>query len=158
MAISILVSPGGDDPATEIQETTRTARAVNATITATADAGEIIESVSASLNVSEPNIVITDGEESVTIIGTYLDPFLDTFRYVSKGSSNLLESPSTAIGVANMPPNKDLYELDQDRRQDTTKYFTITVVSDLGTETFNVTQKILNDLEGIRSFMETYYD
>jgi len=161
MAISIVVSPISEeedaDP-TAIIETTRSLLSVDASVTASADEGEIIESVTASLNTVEPNIVITGGEESVNIAGTYSDPFLDTFRYVSKGSSNKIETPTSVVGISNMPENKDLFELDQDTRKDTTKYFTITVVSNVGSNTFNVTHKILNDLEGIRSFMDTYYD
>ena len=62
-----------------------------------------------------------------------------------------------------MPSKKELYDLNQDTRQFETKTYQITVNYDdeflvPGTETFIVTQKIMNDLEGIRSFMDTYYD
>lgn len=160
MAISISVSPVGDSP-TEVQETTRSLRSINATITAsTDDVLETINSVSASLaGVSEPGITITPGSTSVTIVGTYADPFSDIFTYVSKGSSTKLETPTTAVGTENMPANKELYNLNQDLTQIATKTFNITVTYNTTlTQGFTVTQDILNELEGIRSFMDTYYN
>ena len=88
MAISIVVSPAGDTP-TEIQSTTRSVREVNATITASGDEMESNIIVSASsTGISEPGITVTSGPILATIIGKYVDPFLDTFKYVSKGSSD----------------------------------------------------------------------
>jgi hypothetical protein len=163
MAISIVVSPAGDSP-TEIQSTARSARTVNATITALGDEMESNIIVSASsTGISEPGITVTSGPILATIIGKYVDPFLDTFKYVSKGSSDKIESPTIIVGVQNMPSKKELYDLNQDTRQFETKTYQITVNYDdeflvPGTETFTVTQKILNDLESIRSFIDTYYN
>lgn len=163
MAISIVVSPAGDSP-TEIQSTTRSAKEVNATITASGDAMESNIVVSASLTgVSQPGITITPGPILVTIVGKYVDPFLDTFKYVNKGSSDKVETPTTVVGVQNVPPKKELFDLSQDTRLSELKTYEITVNYDdeflaPGTETFTVTQKIINDLEGIRSFMDTYYN
>jgi len=158
MAISIVVSPAGDSP-TEIQSTTRSVRTVNATITASGDEMESNIIVSASsTGISEPGITVTSGPILATIIGEYVDPFLDTFKYVSKGSSNKIETPTIVVGVQNMPSKKELYDLTQDTRQFETKTYQITVNYDSGTETITVTQKIMNDFEGIRSFMDTYYD
>jgi len=163
MAISIVVSPAGDSP-TEIQSTTRSVRTINATITASGDEMESNIIVSASsTGISEPGITVTSGSILATIIGKYVDPFLDTFKYVSKGSSNKIETPTIVVGVQNVPSKKELYDLTQDTRQFETKTYQITVNYEdeflvLGTETFTVTQKIMNDLEGIRSFMDTYYD
>ncbi len=163
MAISIVVSPAGDTP-TEIQSTTRSVREVNATITASGDEMESNIIVSASsTGVSEPGITITSGPILATIVGKFADPFLDTFKYVSKGSSNKIETPTTVVGVQNMPPKKELFDLNQDTRLSKLKTYQITVNYDdeflvPGTETFTVTQKILNDLESIRSFIDTYYN
>jgi len=163
MAISIVVSPAGDTP-TEIQSTTRSVREVNATITASGDEMESNIIVSASsTGVSEPGITITSGPILATIVGKYADPFLDTFKYVSEGSSNKIETPTTVVGVQNMPPKKELFDLNQDTRLSELKTYQITVNYDdeflvPGTETFTVTQKILNDLESIRSFIDTYYN
>jgi hypothetical protein len=158
MAVLLDVSPPGDDSTSEIEDTPRSIRVVNATITATGDAGEVFESVTATIDRNEPNVQITAGIDSVTIVGKYADPFLDTFTYVSKGSSNRIETPKTISGVENMPAKKELYELSQDTRADSIRTYTVKVISDLGTETFTVTHKIYNEWEGIRSFMNTYYD
>ena len=163
MAISIVVSPVGDTP-TEIQSTTRSVRAVNATITASGDEMESNIVVSATLTgVSEPDIIITPGPILVTIIGKFIDPFLDTFKYVNRGSSDKIETPTTVVGVQNVPPKKELFDLNQDTRLFELKTYQITVNYDdeflvPGTETFTVTQKIMNDLESIRSFVDTYYN
>ena len=110
MAISIVVLPAGDTP-TEIQSTTRSVREVNATITASGDELESNIVVSAILTgVSEPGLTITPGPILVTIIGKFIDPFLDTFKFVSKGSSNKIETPTTVVGVQNMPPKKELFD------------------------------------------------
>ena len=163
MAINIVVSPVGDTP-TEIQSTIRSVREVNATITASGDETETNIIVSASLTgVSQPDITITSGPILVTIIGKYVDSFLDTFKYVNKGSSDKIETPTTVVGVQNMPPKKELFDLNQDTRLFELKTYQITVNYDdeflvPGTETFTVTQQIINDLEGIRSFVDTYYN
>jgi hypothetical protein len=81
------------------------------------------------------------------------------FASVSKGSSDKIEEPSIVVGVANMPRDKELYDLSQDTKLFELKTYTVTVTyDDTETEQFIVTQKIINDLEGIRSFMDTYYD
>ena len=160
MAISITVSPVGDTP-TEVQETTRALRSINATVTAsTDDILETINFVTATLSgVVEPGLTITPGNTSVTIIGTYEDPFSDIFTFVSKDSSTKLETPTSVIGITNMPANKELFNLNQDLTQIETKTFNITVTYNTSlTQGFTVTQDILNELEGIRSFMDNYYD
>jgi len=158
MAITLTINPAGDDPETEIEETSRAVRTINATITAsTDDMMEIIESVSATIEENEPNVVITAGITSVSIVGTYIDPFEDSFTYVERGSSNLIEDPKTVIGVANMPPNKDFYDLTQDTREESIRHYKITVKTDLTTQEFDVTHKIYNEWEGIRTFVANYY-
>jgi hypothetical protein len=92
MAVTLTISPAGDDPLTQIESTPRSTRTVNATITPTGDAGEVINNVTAKLMSTGADVVITPGTTSVTIVGRYDDPFIDTFQYVSKGSSNKIES------------------------------------------------------------------
>lgn len=160
MAISITVSPVGDTP-TELLETTRSLRSINATVTAsTDDVLETINFVTATLaGVVEPGLTITPGTTSVTIVGTYADPFSDVFTFVSKGSSTKLETPTSIISAENMPADKDMFNLNQDLTQIETKTFTITVTYNTTlTEVFTVTQDILNELEPIRSFMDNYYN
>lgn len=159
MAISITVSPVGDT-STEIDSTTRSIRAVNATITAsTDDISETIDFVDAVLvGNAEPGLTITSGAPSVSIVGTYVDPFVDIFTFVSKGSSDKIETPTNVISIQNVPANRDLFNLNQDLNQITTKIFTIEVTTNLTTAQFTVTQDITNELEPIRLFMDTYYD
>ncbi len=155
MAISIVVSPGSP---TEISPTTRTLKTVNATITATGDAGEIIQSVLVELEETEPGVTIVNGITSSSINGTYIDPFEDSFTYVERGSSNLIETPKTVIGTENLPPKKDYFILSQDTREESIRHYNVTVISSGGSNSFEVTHPIYNEWEGIRSFVDNYYD
>ena len=57
----------------------------------------------------------------------------------------------------NVPPNKNFYKLKQDTREESIRHYTITVVTSLTTENFEVTHRIYNEWEGIRSFISNYY-
>ena len=109
-------------------------------------------------------LTITPGTSSVSISGTFDDPFSDSFTYVEKGGTNLVDTPTTVIGVSNMPANKEYYLLDQDTRNYVIVTFTIVVTIDstigntTSTETFTATLQVNNEWEGIRSFVDTYYD
>ena len=109
-------------------------------------------------------LTITPGQNQVSISGTFDDPFSDSFTYVEKGSTNNVETPTTIIGVSNMPANKEYYLLDQDTRNYVIVTFTIVVTIDstigntTSTETFTATLQVNNEWEGIRSFVDTYYD
>ena len=109
-------------------------------------------------------LTITPGQNQVSISGTFDDPFSDSFTYVEKGSTNLVDTPTTIIGVSNMPANKEYYLLDQDTRNYVILTFTIvvTIFTSIGnttsTETFTATLQVNNEWEGIRSFVDTYYD
>ena len=109
-------------------------------------------------------LTITPGQNQVSISGTFDDPFSDSFTYVEKGSTNNVETPTTIIGVSNMPANKEYYLLDQDTRNYVILTFTIvvTIFATIGnttsTETFTATLQVNNEWEGIRSFVDTYYD
>ena len=155
MAINLIVSPGSP---TEIVPTTRTLKTVNATITATGDGGETIQSVLVELQENEPGVTIVNGITSSSISGTYADPFEDSFTYVERGSSDLIETPKTVIGTENMPPNKDFYMLSQDTREQSIRHYNVTVISSGGSNSFEVTHPIYNEWEGIRSFVDNYYD
>ena len=82
-----------------------------------------------------------------------------------KGGTDLVDTPTTVIGVSNVPPNKDFYFLDQDTRWYVIVTFTIEVVetapspsTDSNTVTRTATLRVENEWEGIRSFVDTYYD
>lgn len=155
MAVNIVVSPAGDI-ITDILETSRSSREVNATITAAGDSGEIIKSIVVTLEENEPEVFITNGVETASIVGKYIDPFEDVFTYVEKGSSDKLETPKVVIGTQNMPPDKDFYDLSQDTRSESIRHYTVLVSSDLGSETFYVNHSIYNEWEGMRSFVDNY--
>lgn len=155
--ISIMISPAGSSNS-DILQTTRGIRSVNAVITANANVGEILQSVTATIDTSEPGVRITSATNSVSIVGTYVDPFLDFFTYIERGSSNLIETPKIARGASNLPPNKDFYELEQDQRSLSTRTYTITVSTSLATNNFTVTHNIINDLDSITTFVGSYYN
>ena len=108
--------------------------------------------------VTVTGLTITPGTNSVTITGTFDDPFSDIFTYVSKGSTNNVETPTVVIGVSNMVPNKEYYDLNQDTRSHVILTFVIVVTIDGTDETLNATLQVNNEWEGIRSFVDTYYD
>ena len=108
MAISVSVSPGSGSVVTE----TERLGTINATIGFTTDTvpPETITSVSST---THNGITMTPGTTSCTLVGTYEDSFTDEFKYVEKGSSDLAGSPTTVIGLDNLPSNKLFYNLNQ---------------------------------------------
>ena len=119
---------------------------------------DAIENVTATVDGDEPDLVITDGTESVSITGSYQDPWSDVFTYVDDGESDKTMTPIVLTGIPNVPENKKLYNLAQDMSDPYVKTFTVTVTYGGGqTQTLEVTQDINNEWEGIRSFMANYY-
>ena len=131
---------------------------INQTVTASGDDGEDITNVTAVVDGTEPDLVITPGTTSVAITGSFQDPFVDAFTYVEPGESNKTMTPITVERVPNMPAGKLLYDLDQDMTAYTTKTFTITVTHDGSTTNFTLTMKINNSWDGIYAFMDDYYN
>ena len=185
MTVSITCSPGGDDPTSQFAEKTRPDYTLSHTVSAststqTANQNWSVTStnctaVTYSYYNSDNNVVggatdltstltITPGTTSVNISGTFDDPFSDSFTYVDKGGTNLVDTPTTVIGVSNVPPNKEYYLLDQDTRNYVIVTFTILVevTTTIGGATSTVTKtatlQVNNEWEGIRSFVDTYYD
>ena len=87
------------------------------TITASTDTSEgdedfeEINSVTAVINQTEDNVTITGGDTSVAIVGTYANPFSDTFTYVDGDSSDKLMTPITVISEDNVPEDKIFFSL-----------------------------------------------
>ena len=181
MTVSITCSPGGDDPTSQFAEKERPDYTLSHTVSAsTSDEDDEVTSVTCTAvtysyyNASDSvvggatdltsTLTITPGTTSVNISGTFDDPFSDSFTYVDKGGTNLVDTPTTVIGVSNMVPNKEFYLLDQDTRNYVIVTFTIQVVvtTTIGGATNTVTQtatlQVNNEWEGIRSFVDTYYD
>ena len=187
MAISITCSPSGDIPATQFAEKTRPDYTLSHTVSASTNT---VSGQNANWSVTSTNctavtysyyndtntvvggatdlsstLTITPGTTSVNISGTFNDPFSDSFTYVDKGGTDLVDTPTVVIGVSNVPPNKDFYFLDQDTRWYVLVTFTIQVVETApspytgsNTATFYPTLRVENEWEGIRSFVDTYYD
>lgn len=177
MAVRLVVNPspapdnGTVEPAFyEILETPRSLRQVNATIQAQIILDEDtenefeIEDVMVNVVTNQPNVrIIRENENTVRILGIYFDPFQDIFTFVERGSSDKLEQPKTVIGITNLPAQKDYYILEQDTREKTTILYNVTVVykdtltEELFTEEYDLIHNIINDFEGMRSFISEYY-
>ena len=173
MTVTISCSPQGNSQ-TEFAEKTRPDYTVSLTVTGSDDAEGTVENVTCTgvtyeyydgLNntpIGQPvdvvGLTLTAGVSSCTIVGTFDDPFSDIFTYVSKGSTNNVETPTVVIGVSNMVPNKEYYDLNQDTRAYVILTFNITVVTDVSTYNETATLQVNNEWEGIRSFVDTYYD
>ena len=180
MAVSITCSPQGDSTI-QFAEKERPDYTLSHTVSAsTSDEDDEITNVTCTAvtysyyNASDSvvggatdltsSLTITPGTSSVSISGTFDDPFSDSFTYVEKGGTNLVDTPTTVIGVSNMPPNKEYYLLDQDTRNYVIVTFTILVevTTTIGNTTSTVTKtatlQVNNEWEGIRSFVDTYYD
>ena len=186
MAVSITCSPAGEIPASQFADKERPDYTLSHTVSASTntqtgnqnwsvtsttctavtysyyDSGDSVVGGATDLS---STLTITPGTNSVSISGTFDDPFSDSFTYVDKGGTDLVDTPTTTIGVANVPPNKEFYFLDQDTRYYVMVTFTIEVVETApspytgsNTATFYPTLRVKNSWEGIRSFVDTYYD
>lgn len=115
---------------------------------------ESISSVSGVLSGSptEP-IVITPGTSSVTITGKHQNTFTDVFTYTERGETDLTQTPTSVVGLGNVPDKKNLYGLKQDLRRNQIRTYVLTVN---GSQTLTVTQEVLNPLEVKRKFMANY--
>ena len=153
--MAITITP---DVATGLTDITRPNFTMNQTVTASGDADDDITNVTATVQGTHPNLVITPGTTSVSITGTLDDPFIDEFTYIDKGQSDKTQTPITVQRVVNMPSDKVMYNLNQDATTYATETFTITVTHDGSTTDFTIELKIYNEWEGIRAFVSNYYD
>ena len=166
MAVSI--TPDGT--ATFLTDLTRPNFTMNQVVSAscTAPSGQDcnVTNVTATVQGTQPNLVITPGSTSVSITGSIEDPFVDEFTYIEQGESDKTQTPVTVQRIVNMPADKLFYDLNQDNTNFTTEIFNITVQWESGTAgnlvaqtpaTFTLELKIYNEWEGIRSFVSNYY-
>ena len=161
--MTISVSPFAEP--WSIPDRTRPTFTINQTVTASTDdaINETITNVTATVDGTEPDLVITPGTTSVSITGSFADPFSDSFTYVDAGESTNTMTPITVVGAPNLPAGKVFYDLDQDMTAYTVKTFTVVVSYELNNsaqtpESFTLTMKINNEWEGIRSLVDNYYD
>ena len=152
MAISLMLTP-------EMQPISRNNRQINILIEAVADAGETIKSIEMASSDLDSNITIISKKEppSIQLVGTYSDPFNDSFVYVDKGSSDKIQTPKVSYTLDSMPLKKDFFKLNQDTNQFVTKHYDVTVNTDTDSFLFNLTQKINNEWDAMHSFVKDYY-
>ena len=166
--MAVTITPDGT--ATFLTDITRPNFAMNQTVSAsaTAPAGQVanVTNVTATVSGTQPDLVITPGSTSVSITGSIEDPFLDVFKYVEQGQSDKTSTPVTVERLVNMPPDKVMFDLQQDGTSYVTETFTVTVQWEAGLAgnltaqtpaTFTLELKIYNEWEGIRSFISNYY-
>ena len=166
--MAVTITPDGT--ATFLTDITSPNFAMNQTVSAsaTAPAGQVanVTNVTATVAGTQPDLVITPGSTSVSITGSIEDPFLDVFKYVEQGQSDKTSTPVTVERLVNMPPDKVMFDLQQDGTSYVTETFTVTVQWEAGLAgnltaqtpaTFTLELKIYNEWEGIRSFISNYY-
>ena len=166
--MAVTITPDGT--ATFLTDITRPNFAMNQTVSASASAASPnvanVTNVTASVQGNQPDLVITPGSTSVSITGSIEDPFVDEFKYVEQGESDKSSTPVTVQRLVNMPPDKVMFDLNQDNTSYTTETFTVTVQWESGPAgnltaqtpaTFTLELKIYNEWEGIRSFISNYY-
>ena len=165
--MAVTITP---DVATGLTDITRPNFAMNQTITAACSVAAPnvcnVTNVTATVQGNQPDLVITPGSTSVSITGSIEDPFVDEFKYVEQGESDKSSTPVTVQRLVNMPPDKVMFDLNQDNTSYTTETFIVTVQWESGPAgnltaqtpaTFTLELKIYNEWEGIRSFISNYY-
>lgn len=143
------------------EELTPAVRLKDFSFTVGVSAGDSVDEITVSLIGESEPITITTTDSSFSASGKYITGFTDTLTYVNQGSSNLTETPTSVVGIQNMPTDKALFDLAQDQKQSLFRTYSITVKYtedfESKTETIQLQHEVANDLESIRSFMATYY-
>ena len=166
--MAVTITPDGT--ATFLTDLTRPNFAMNQTVSASCSVASPnvcnVTNVTATVAGTQPDLVITPGSTSVSITGSIEDPFVDEFKYVEQGESDKTSTPVTVRRLGNMPPDKVMFDLNQDNTSYTTETFTVTVQWESGPvgnltaqapASFTLELKIYNEWEGIRSFISDYY-
>ena len=166
--MAVTITPDGT--ATFLTDLTRPNFAMNQTVSASCSVASPnvcnVTNVNASVQGNQPDLVITPGSTSVSITGSIEDPFVDEFKYVEQGESDKSSTPVTVQRLVNMPPDKVMFDLQQDSTSYVTETFTVTVQWESGPvgnltaqapASFTLELKIYNEWEGIRSFISNYY-
>ncbi len=166
--MAVTITPDGT--ATFLTDLTRPNFAMNQTVSASCSVASPnvcnVTNVTATVAGTQPDLVITPGSTSVSITGSIEDPFIDEFKYVEQGESDKTSTPVTVQRLVNMPPDKVMFDLNQDNTSYTTETFTVTVQWESGPvgnltaqapASFTLELKIYNEWEGIRSFISDYY-
>lgn len=109
-------------------------------------------------NFVDEEILVANGVSSVTISGKHTTAFaLDEVKYVEKGSSDKLQIPSIVYNFIDVPPDKDLFEVNQDPADGVTRTYTVDVSTSVGAQTFVFSQFVDNDVTVGYNFLQDYY-
>jgi hypothetical protein len=107
-------------------------------------------------------IVLDVSPGGFTITGKYVAGWEDVFTFVEANESDQTDTPKTAIDIPNVPPDKNLYDLNQDKKQSIFVNYIVTVIftneetSMEETLGATLTHQVDNDLEAMRFFMDNY--
>lgn len=110
----------------------------------------------------QSEIVLDVSSGGFTITGKYVAGWEDVFTFVEADESDQTDTPKTAIDIPNVPPDKNLYDLNQDKKQSIFVDYVVTVVFEneetMMEETLGatLTHQVDNDLEAMRLFMDNY--
>lgn len=134
------------------------------TVTVTTGESESINSISVTLQgETEPNINIVTGTNSFTISGVYRKGFSDSAKYITEGSSDLLETPVALTDIDNIPSGKELFEYFPDTQTSITKTYSVSVnynnlETGNTTENFTLTHIVENNVQQFTTFINNYYN
>ncbi len=118
-----------------IRNTTFSALTNSVVLDPTAGVVETVSAVTITADISDSGITLATSLSAVTVSGSYLGLFNDYGEYVSKGSSDLIETPTEFTNIDNLPPSKDFYLFEQDTADSKTVTYTVTVTYDKETTT-----------------------
>ena len=118
-----------------IRNTNFSAMSNNLILDTTAGVVETVTSVNITSSVEDSGITLSTSLSDVSVAGSYLAQFNDYGEFVSKGSSDLIEEPTSFLNIDNLPPNKDFYLFEQDSTDHVIVTYTVTVIYDRETTT-----------------------
>jgi hypothetical protein len=121
-----------------------------------------INKITVELVGEQDEIEISTSNSGFTIKGKYVSGWTDIFTYVEAGESDKTDTPKTAIDIPNMPPDKNLYDLNQDKKQSIFRDYNVSVEYEDET-TFekvsasaSISHQVDNDLDAMKDFMANY--
>lgn len=118
----------------------------------------IISSANCVKNFVDSEVLVANGISSVTISGRHTTAFAnDEVKYVEKGSSDILQTPVIVDNFFEVPPDKDLFEVNQDPSPGVTRTYTFYVTSNIGSEEITLSQFVDNDVTAGYNFLTGYY-
>lgn len=129
-----------------------------------------ITNINCTPNFSDASINVQISTASVTISGNNLGiVYIDTTKYIEKGSSGPAgdnvgeQSVSEVIGIDKVPSNKEMFEFNQDLKDDVIRTYNLSVTETVGipaittTTNFVLTQTIRNNWSFGKPFIENYF-